>query len=105
KTEIIGSRVGFRPFNKNHLPVFGPLPNFEELIIANGLGASGLSTAPFIGKQLAKKISGETTDVPISDYDVRLAEYFSQPTHNQTARGFSLSFLLCICSRIFLHFK
>lgn len=74
KTEIIGSRVGFRPFTKNHLPVFGPLPNFEGLIIANGLGASGLSTAPFIGKQLAKKISGETTDVPFSDYDVRLAE-------------------------------
>src|SRR5699024_9155486 len=74
KIEIIGSGVGVLPFTKTHLPVFGPLPNFEGLIIADGLGASGLSTAPFIGKQLAKKISGETINVPFSDYDIRLAE-------------------------------
>lgn len=72
--QIVDSRIGFRPFTKNHLPVFGSLPNYHGLMIANGLGASGLTTAPFIGKQLAKKITGEKTDVPLSDYHVQLAE-------------------------------
>src|SRR5699024_11566768 len=39
KTEIIGSRVGFRPFTKSHLPVFGPLPNLEAIMIATAMGA------------------------------------------------------------------
>jgi len=73
-TRIVDFRVGFRPFTKNHLPVFGPLPGYDQLLIANGLGASGLTTGPFIGKQLAKMTVGEMTDVPQSDYCIELGE-------------------------------
>lgn len=67
---ITEMRVGFRPFTFNHLPVFGTVPLFDRLLIANGLGASGLTTGPFIGKQLAKMINGEKPDLPVDDYKV-----------------------------------
>lgn len=70
KSNILETRVGFRPFTFNHLPVFGTVPGLDNVSIANGLGASGLTTGPYIGKQLAKIALGEATDLPISPYDV-----------------------------------
>jgi len=64
-------RVGFRPFTFNHLPVFGPVPEQPQLLIANGLGASGLTTGPYIGKQLAQFVVNEATDIPIDPYCVK----------------------------------
>lgn len=63
-------RVGFRPFTANHLPVFGPIPNQEHVLIANGLGASGLTTGPYIGKQLAQLASDEEPEIPITPYNI-----------------------------------
>lgn len=67
---ILETRVGFRPFTPNFLPVLGPLPGFDNLLVANGLGASGLTMGPFIGSQLAKLALGEEPDINIADYDV-----------------------------------
>lgn len=67
---IAETRVGFRPFTFNHLPIFGPIPNVEKLLIANGLGASGLTTGPFIGKQLAKIVDEEKPDIKLENYKV-----------------------------------
>ncbi|SHG45560.1 NAD(P)/FAD-dependent oxidoreductase [Ornithinibacillus halophilus] len=66
-------KVGFRPFTPGFLPVFGEMPGYEGLILANGLGASGLTTGPFVGMQLAKLVLGEALDVDQSNYDVNLA--------------------------------
>lgn len=68
--EIADMRVGFRPVTFHHLPVFGSVSNLDGMLIANGLGASGLTTGPFIGKQLAKMVAGEPTDVPVENYSV-----------------------------------
>src|SRR5699024_3266148 len=35
---ILEARVGFRPHTPGYLPVVGPLPGFEGLLVANGLG-------------------------------------------------------------------
>jgi len=64
-------RVGFRPFSPGFLPIIGTVPGWEGLITANGLGASGLTTGPFIGSQLAKLALGMTLDIDINDYDVQ----------------------------------
>jgi len=64
-------RVGFRPFSPGFLPIIGTVPGWEGLITANGLGASGLTTGPFIGSQLAKLALGMTLDIDIHDYDVQ----------------------------------
>ncbi|MBM7600402.1 D-amino-acid dehydrogenase [Virgibacillus halotolerans] len=67
---VLETRVGFRPFTPNFLPVLGPLPGFDGLLIANGLGASGLTMGPYIGSQLTKIALGEEPDIDITDYDV-----------------------------------
>lgn len=67
---VLGTRIGFRPFTPGFLPVIGPLPGYDGLLLANGLGASGLTTGPFIGKQLAKLAFGEATEIDLADYDV-----------------------------------
>lgn len=67
---LIETRAGFRPYTFNHLPIFGEVPFYERLLVANGLGASGLSTGPFIGKQLAKMVIGEQPDIDLEPYNV-----------------------------------
>ena len=67
------ARVGFRPFTPGFLPVFGPLPEWKGILIANGLGASGLTMGPYIASQLACLALGEELEIDLEDYDVRKA--------------------------------
>src|SRR5699024_7552004 len=67
---ITETRVGFRPFTANHLPVFGKLHPYKNFLLANGLGASGLTTGSFIGAQLAKIVADEDTDIKLADYAI-----------------------------------
>lgn len=63
-------RVGFRPFTPGFLPIIGEVPNTKGLLIANGLGASGLTVGPFLGAQLAKLALGKELDINPALYDV-----------------------------------
>ena len=56
---ILETRVGFRPFTPGFLPVIGALPGYDGIYLANGLGSSGLTMGPFIGKQLANLALGQ----------------------------------------------
>lgn len=67
---ILETRVGFRPFTPGFLPVIGPLPNYENILLANGLGASGLTSGPYLGAELAKLALNQETEIDISSYDV-----------------------------------
>ncbi len=67
------TRVGFRPFTPGFLPVIGPLPNYENILVANGLGASGLTMGPYLGSGLAKLARRENIDIDLNDYDVAAA--------------------------------
>ncbi|MEK4027554.1 MULTISPECIES: FAD-binding oxidoreductase [Bacillaceae] len=67
---FVEARVGFRPFTPGFLPVIGKVPGFENLLLANGLGASGLTAGPFLGAQLAKLAVGEAVDIDLQLYDV-----------------------------------
>lgn len=64
------TRVGFRPFTPGFLPVIGALPNYEGIYIANGLGASGLTSGPYLGVELAKLVLGKQTEIDLSCYEV-----------------------------------
>lgn len=70
KATLVETRVGFRPFTSGSLPVIGKLPHFNGVLLANGLGASGLTMGPYIGTQLAKIALGIEPDIDLSDYDV-----------------------------------
>jgi len=69
--EVIDVRVGFRPFTPNFLPVIGEVPGYEGLYLANGLGASGLTIAPFLGSQIACLVTGRELEIDLSAYDIR----------------------------------
>ncbi|MFC5603196.1 NAD(P)/FAD-dependent oxidoreductase [Sporosarcina koreensis] len=66
-------RVGFRPFTPGFLPVIGEVPGHPELLFANGLGASGLTVGPFLGKQLANIALGCDVEIDLSLYKVENA--------------------------------
>lgn len=67
---FVEARVGFRPIAPNFLPIIGPIPGFDHLLLANGLGSSGLTVGPFLGAQLAKLAAGEALDIDLEQYDV-----------------------------------
>jgi D-amino-acid dehydrogenase len=67
---ILETRVGFRPFTPGFLPVIGALPDYEGILIANGLGASGLTSGPYLGAELAKLARNKQTEIDLSSYGV-----------------------------------
>ncbi|PYZ99058.1 FAD-dependent oxidoreductase [Alteribacter lacisalsi] len=67
------TRVGFRPFTPNFLPVAGPVPGKEGLYAANGLGSSGLTSGPYLGAELARKVLAKETELNLDDYDIASA--------------------------------
>jgi D-amino-acid dehydrogenase len=67
------ARTGFRPFTPGFLPVFGPLPNWEGILVANGLGASGLTMGPYLGSELSKLALGQPTELDLSLYSIEKA--------------------------------
>lgn len=66
---LLETRVGFRPMTPESVPVMGRFPGFENLFVANGLGSSGLTMAPFMAEQLAQMALGKQLDVDPKGYD------------------------------------
>jgi D-amino-acid dehydrogenase len=69
-SSVLETRVGFRPFTPGFLPVIGALPQYKGIYVANGLGASGLTSGPYLGAELAKHALGKQTEIDLSCYDV-----------------------------------
>ncbi|MCJ8007721.1 NAD(P)/FAD-dependent oxidoreductase [Lederbergia wuyishanensis] len=67
---IVEARVGFRPFTADFLPVIGPLPGFGGVLVANGLGASGLTMGPYLGSLMAKLVLKEKIDLDLAPYAI-----------------------------------
>ena len=78
ESTVLETRVGFRPFTPGFLPVVGTLPNYEGIVIANGLGASGLTVGPYLGAELAKLARGLATKIELDLYN--LAEAIEKTT-------------------------
>ncbi|WP_175614831.1 NAD(P)/FAD-dependent oxidoreductase [Piscibacillus halophilus] len=57
EAKFIESRVGFRPMLPEKAPFIGTLPGSERILVANGLGASGITSGPYLGKEIANMIS------------------------------------------------
>jgi len=52
------TRVGFRPMGPGIRPLLGPVPGLDGLVIATGLGASGLTMGPLAGSLAAQAALG-----------------------------------------------
>lgn len=60
--------VGLRPYTPNHLPVVQQIEDQTWLI--NGLGSSGLTSAPIIGRELAAHLMQQPTEIDFMNYQV-----------------------------------
>lgn len=70
-------RVGTRAYTSDFAPFFGQLDN--QLVVASGLGSSGLTTGPYIGYLLAQYLN--TGKANWQDYQKELSTYIQ---HNKT---------------------
>lgn len=52
------TRVGFRPMGPGLRPLLGPVPGLDGLVVATGLGASGLTMGPLAGSLAAQMALG-----------------------------------------------
>ncbi len=73
KSTIAQIGVGFRPVAPGFHPVIGELPNYEGVVVANGLGASGLTVGPYLGSELARFVLGEVIELDLDEYNVERA--------------------------------
>ncbi|MBC1391675.1 FAD-binding oxidoreductase, partial [Listeria welshimeri] len=71
ESKIANVAVGTRPYTPDFAPLIGQLPGFDSIFLANGLGASGLTTGPYVGKLLADLALLNTTDLALENYDPR----------------------------------
>lgn len=54
-------RVGTRAYTSDFLPFFGEVENLSNLLVASGLGSSGLTTGPIIGKTMVDWLYNKKT--------------------------------------------
>lgn len=65
---LIKVKVGTRAYTSDFSPFWGYLPGSDKILVASGLGSSGLTTGPIIGYQLALLADNKQTDLPLEDY-------------------------------------
>lgn len=70
--ELKEIKVGYRPFIPGSLPIIGELPNYKGLFLANGLGASGLTIGPYVGRELALIALGKNSELNLADYQMNI---------------------------------
>jgi D-amino-acid dehydrogenase len=63
------TRVGFRPLGPDIRPLLGPVPGTEGLVIATGLGASGLTMGPYVGAIAARAALGLPSPIDLGPFD------------------------------------
>lgn len=70
---IVDQKAGIRPATKDRRPLIGNHPKLKNVYIFNGLGAKGVSLAPFYANQLVSNLNGEIE----LDTEVNIERYFS----------------------------
>lgn len=63
-------RVGTRAYTSDFAPFFGEVPGLSHVYTASGLGSTGLTAGPIVGKCLAQLISGEAPSLLPENYPV-----------------------------------
>jgi D-amino-acid dehydrogenase len=68
-------RTGLRPIPADEMPILGTVPNINNLYLATGLGHSGLSIGPYVGKVVADTILGKEIETDIEPFNVKRFNY------------------------------
>ncbi|MGY3724096.1 Glycine/D-amino acid oxidase [Granulicatella balaenopterae] len=62
-------RIGTRAYTSDFAPFFGQLADYPQLLVASGLGSSGLTSGAYIGELLSQVAQGTTPDFPCENYN------------------------------------
>jgi D-amino-acid dehydrogenase len=62
------TRVGFRPVSPDLRPLLGPVPGLDRLVVATGLGATGLTMGPYAGAIAARVALGEPPGTDLTPF-------------------------------------
>jgi D-amino-acid dehydrogenase len=65
---VLETRVGFRPVTPDGLPLLGPVPGLDGLVVATGLGANGLTYGPLMGELAAGLALGEQPPIDLTAF-------------------------------------
>ncbi|EHJ55949.1 hypothetical protein HMPREF9318_00656 [Streptococcus urinalis FB127-CNA-2] len=68
-SENVQYRVGTRAYTSDFSPFFGEIEELPGVFVASGLGSTGLTIGPLIGKELSLMVCGQETSFSITDYD------------------------------------
>lgn len=63
------TRVGFRPMSPDNRPLIGWIPGAGGLVVATGLGATGLTMGPYAGAVAARAALGEPPGTDLAPFD------------------------------------
>ncbi|MEZ2459443.1 NAD(P)/FAD-dependent oxidoreductase [Salinicoccus roseus] len=64
--EDVKMMVGLKPYTRDFLPFLGQVE--KDVFVINGMGATGLTASPLVGREVARHLNGEETILDISDY-------------------------------------
>ena len=71
--KVVGHTVGIRPGTRDRKPFIGMHPIFNKVGIFNGLGAKGVSQAPYFANQFARFLVNQTE----LDREIDIKRYYS----------------------------
>jgi glycine/D-amino acid oxidase-like deaminating enzyme len=65
---VIRTWCGFRPATPDHLPLIGPWPSQEGVLLATGHDGLGVTMAPATGRLIADRLVGRRSEIPVEPY-------------------------------------
>jgi len=68
---VKNGRVGTRAYTSDYAPFFGEVPGLNNVFAASGLGASGLTSGPVVGKMLSDLIMGDDLALNPENYPIQ----------------------------------
>ena len=66
---IAETRIGFRPLSADGLPLLGGVSSVPGLVVATGMGPTGLTLGPYAGRLVAQLALGQQSDLDIVAFD------------------------------------
>lgn len=70
QASVVEYRSGTRAYTSDYAPFFGEVPGSQGLFAASGLGSTGLTAGPLVGKVLAQLALEEAPSLPVEDYPI-----------------------------------
>jgi D-amino-acid dehydrogenase len=66
---VVETRVGLRPLSADGLPLLGTLRSTPGVVVATGLGPTGLTIGPYAGLLAASLALGEQPEFDLTGYE------------------------------------